>query len=465
MEDVPYGRILREGWLIIAICAVVCAGLAWGATKALPQTYTASSTLMLQVDSRDATLFERNQFSMARIKTYPDLVDSQVVIDGVREDLGLDEQEYSDRALRGMVSAENIDDTVLLKVVAEASTAELSSDLANSAASHLSDLVEVTESDEEDPLNEVTLEQVLMAVPPASATSPNVTAITGLGLIGGFAVGAILAVYRTMTNTRLLTVTDVRRASGLAVVGQIPRTRRSGADPGSPVAVAFQETIGNMVTLGGADGGLYALVPATDADLDDEIVTGLLDAYSMTGARACVVDARATPVASSDAFPVVDLAARGGGPEPLGDMSDAALYTSALPVSSQKALESFVRELDSLREIYDVVLLICDSGSSMLIERIARHDAGLVVVVRHGATQAADLNAIVTRRRVQGIQPLGVLMTHTSRRSTENVAETWRVTDRKALEDWDSGGAASVTVEESFGRVPARSTSRGRRAR
>ena len=172
MEDVPYGRILREGWSIIVIAAVLCAGLAWAATKALPKTYSASSTLMLQVNSQHASLFERNQFSMARIKTYPDLADSQAVIDGVREDLSLSEQEYPDRALRSLLSAENVDDTVLLKVVAEASNAELSAEIANSAASHLSELVEAMENSDEESQNEVTLEQVLLAVPPASPASP-----------------------------------------------------------------------------------------------------------------------------------------------------------------------------------------------------------------------------------------------------------------------------------------------------
>lgn len=463
MEDVPYGRILREGWSIIVIAAVLCAVLAWGATKALPQTYSASSTLMLQVNSQHASLFERNQFSMARIKTYPDLVDSQAVIDGVREDLSLSEQEYPDRALRSLLSAENVDDTVLLKVVAEALNAEFSAEIANSAASHLSELVEAMENSVEESQNEVTLEQVLLAVPPASPASPNVTAITGLGLIAGFALGAVIAVYRTTTNRRLLTVADVRRASGLAVVGQIPRFRRSSSESGSSAAVAFQESVGNMVTLGGADRGLYAIVPATEAALDDEVVSGLLDAYSTMGARACVVDARSQPVSSSGTIQVADFdeseVSRG-----IGDGVDAVVYTLAVPASSRKATEKVVRELDSVRGAFDVVLLICDSGSSTLIERLARHGAGLVVVVRHGSTQAAELNAVVTRQRVQGIQPLGVLMTHTHRGATENVAETWRVTDRETLAEGVQRSSDAIVRAEPAELRPEQSSGRGRRA-
>ena len=69
MEDVPYGRILREGWVVIVVLAVLGAGMGWLVTKLLPETYAATSTLLLRVDSTEASLFERNQFSLARIKS------------------------------------------------------------------------------------------------------------------------------------------------------------------------------------------------------------------------------------------------------------------------------------------------------------------------------------------------------------------------------------------------------------
>ena len=44
MEDVPYGRILREGWVVIVVLAVFGAGMGWLVTKMLPETYAATST-------------------------------------------------------------------------------------------------------------------------------------------------------------------------------------------------------------------------------------------------------------------------------------------------------------------------------------------------------------------------------------------------------------------------------------
>ena len=180
MEDVPYARILREGWLLVLIFALLGAGGAYGIAKLLPETYASTSTLMLQVDSKEASLFERNQFSLARIRSYPELVDSPEVIAGIRSDLHLSADEYSDRDLRKMVSADNTTDTVLLVVRAEAPTAQLSAAVANAAAAHLSKLIQSTENSDADERYQVNLTVVLPAVEPLAPVSPQTLAIVGL---------------------------------------------------------------------------------------------------------------------------------------------------------------------------------------------------------------------------------------------------------------------------------------------
>lgn len=469
MEDVPYGRILREGWSIILVAAVLCALAAWGVTKALPQTYTASSTLMLQVDSSQTSLFERNQFSMARIKTYPALVDSQEVVDGVRADLGLSPEEFSDSDLRGLLSAEIKDDTVLMQVIAEAPEAQLSADIANSAARNLSELLEETENVDGDKQAEVTLDQVLLAVAPASPASPNVTAIMGLGLIIGFSLGAIIAVYRTTTNRKLLTVADVRKASGLAVAGQLPRPRRQGADTESLSLAPYQEAVGNLVTLGGSERRFYAVVPASSMALDDETLTGLREAYESLGTNACVIDVRSTPVRTRDARRT-----EGHREEEVRESEvrespgKDSVFGADVPVSTPGAVEKFLDEVRTLRGNHDVVILVCDSSSTMLLEHSAREGAGVVIAVRHNVTLSADLNAVVTRQRVQGIRPVGVFMIHTPRGFTENVAETWRVSDRELVEardrSSDENWASTADVPLQADGRSTHALGRGRRA-
>lgn len=359
MEDVPYGRILREGWVVIVVLAVFGAGMGWLVTKMLPETYAATSTLLLRVDSTEASLFERNQFSLARIKSYPPLVDSPEVIDAVRDDLDLDDDEYPDRDIRRMVSAENTADTVLLVVRADAPTAQLATDIANSAATHLSELIGETENDEDDARYTVALDQVLPAVAPLAPISPQVTAITGLGGIAGLALGAIVAVYRTTTNRRLRTISDVRRSSGLPVIGQIPRRSRLRQDANSGAAVAYEEAAGNLVALAGGGVRTHVVVPATDDAMDDEAITGMLEAQRLIGATACVVDTRESHVKGHG--PTLNEVLEG---EPIstGEETDA-VFVADDPIPLEKLVSALPGIIAAMHEAFDVVVVVCDPGS------------------------------------------------------------------------------------------------------
>ena len=439
MEDVPYGRILREGWLIILIAALLGAGAAYGVAKLLPETYAATSTLLLQVDSNEASLFERSQFSLARIKTYPALVDSPEVVDGVREDLGLSEDEYSDRDIRRMLSAENTTDTVLLVVRADAPTATLAADMANSAALNLSHLIETTENSDSDDRYTVTMDQVLPAVEPQSPVSPQVLPITGLGFIAGLALGAIVAVYRTTTNRRLSTIADVRRASGLPVVGQIPRRPRlsvSGARERADAAeaAAYDDTLGSLTALGGLGVSRYVFVPTADGDIDDETIDGLLEAFLASGRRACLLDARATATAARKSTSLEDVLDPGYNPaaDP-GRGVGRLVYAASERIPAAALEETVPAAMVRLGATFDVVLLVADAAASGLIDAVAATGAGVVLTVRHNDTSATDLISVTTRLRIMGIHPLGVLMTQASPRAIGVVAESWRDSDRNLV--------------------------------
>ncbi|WEK61991.1 MAG: hypothetical protein P0Y60_04315 [Candidatus Microbacterium colombiense] len=442
MEDVPYGRILREGWLVIVVLAVFGASAAWVVAKALPETYAATSTMLLRVDSTEASLFERNQFSLARIKSYPALIDSPEVIDAVRSDLSLDEDDYSDRDIRRMLSAENTADTVLLVVQADAPTAALAADVANSAASHLSDLIKTTENVTGDTRYTVNLDQVLPAVEPQSPISPQVTAITGLGGVAGLAIGAIVAVYRTTTNRRLRTISDVRRATGLPVVGQIPRKRRVRPEPESVTLMAYEETVGNLAALAGDGLRTQLLVPASAGAIDDGTVLGLLAAQEAVGRSACVIDTRKDHVAGGS-FSLDALLDNEEDPTPADehDADDRAVIVADEPIAMETLLRELPDAIARLHESFDVVILISEPTDSALLETLVDSGAGIIVTVKHNSTSAPDLVAVATRLRVMGIRPVGVLMIHTGHGALGSIAESWRVSDRGTADQGHGGGA------------------------
>lgn len=452
MEDVPYGRILREGWLIILIATLLGGAIGYGITKPMPRTYAATSTLLLQVESDQTSLFERNQFSQARIKSYPALVDSPQVVTGVRTDLDLAPSLYSDREIRAMLSADNTSDTVLMDVRALAPTSEMSAAMANSAAIHLAALIETTENAKSDGRYQVNLEQALPAIPPLSAVSPQVIPIVGLGLITGLAVGALIALYRTTTSRRIVTISDVRRVSNLPVVGYIPRPPKFGAARArlkGTAAPAYAEAISNLMALMGTTERTLVLVPAEGGALGADILTGLRDAYRRIGRSAHIIDTRNDRFALGQFHSLGDLI-RATSPQRLatgvgvgvgvgvheataGSHREGAsahglnlgephhIYTTSDidTAKLESALPHLVRHFD---DPSDVTLVVIDPEATTLLAAIT---APLVIGVRSRATRFADLIAITVRLQVMGIKPLGVLLTSTRARLSTAVALSW----------------------------------------
>ncbi|GAA4058231.1 hypothetical protein GCM10023065_04270 [Microbacterium laevaniformans] len=425
MEDVPYARILREGWLLVLIFALLGAGGAYGIAKLLPETYASTSTLMLQVDSKEASLFERNQFSLARIRSYPELVDSPEVIAGIRSDLHLSADEYSDRDLRKMVSADNTTDTVLLVVRAEAPTAQLSAAVANAAAAHLSKLIQSTENSDADERYQVNLTVVLPAVEPLAPVSPQTLAIVGLGLIVGLAVGGIVAVYRTVTNRNVITISDVRRLVGIRVVGRIPRRRRWRRSDDEDESVAFDETVANLGVLGGSDLSSVLVLTASDDAIGQAERSGLAAAFAAAGRTVTILETRATSDAAAETRSLAEVLD--------GEDVDAAVCEAAgrqfadpLPVAAAALQDALPALRSTLRAHVDVVVVVVDAASVAVVRELVDDATGVVVAVRSGSTAASALSALITKLSFVDVHPLGVVLTGAARHASGVVTETWR---------------------------------------
>ncbi|KXZ61865.1 Capsular polysaccharide type 8 biosynthesis protein cap8A [Microbacterium laevaniformans] len=425
MEDVPYARILREGWLLVLIVALLGAGGAYGIAKLLPETYASTSTLMLQVDSKEASLFERNQFSLARIRSYPELVDSPEVIAGIRSDLHLSADEYSDRDLRKMVSADNTTDTVLLVVRAEAPTAQLSAAVANAAAAHLSKLIQSTENSDADERYQVNLTVVLPAVEPLAPVSPQTLAIVGLGLIVGLAVGGIIAVYRTVTNRNVITISDVRRLVGIRVVGRIPRRRRWRRSDDEDESVAFDETVANLGVLGGSDLSSVLVLTASDDAIGQAERSGLAAAFAAAGRTVTILETRATSDAAAETRSLAEVLDEEDVDAAVGEAAGRQ-FADPLPVAAAALQDALPALRSTLRAHVDVVVVVVDAASVAVVRELVDDATGVVVAVRSGSTAASALSALITKLSFVDVHPLGVVLTGAARHASGVVTETWR---------------------------------------
>src|SRR6478752_123620 len=134
MELSDYLKAFRERWLLILVCTLVGGGLAGLITQRIQPTYTGEATLFLKVDSKTGSLYERSQFGLQRVKSYPAVVQSPDVLLPVMAELKLG---GTLEDLQARVSATNPTNTFFLKVQAEDSSADQAAAVANAVAKNL----------------------------------------------------------------------------------------------------------------------------------------------------------------------------------------------------------------------------------------------------------------------------------------------------------------------------------------
>ncbi len=437
MEHQGYLRTFRDRWLAVVIGVLAGVWIASALTASIPPTYTASATLFLSVQSDAGSLNERSQFALARISSYPALATSAGVLSKTIQDLGLHE---SVQQLSKTITATNPPTTVLLQIDAAAGDPKTAAEIANSVALNLSSVVTSLENSSSDTRYSVNLQLRIPAQEPTSPSAPQPSIILGLGLIGGLALGLIAAIIWARLDTRIRSVDQVRQVSGLPVLGQLP----GAFGPLSAGQVARREALfrETQLTIRQANAGampdVLVLVPASRRAGTLGVRVGLARAFAATGRSVCLVE--------SDFKGGVGLivpAANGakGLAEILGGAATVERVVLAVPGEHFSVLpagdqEQLPKEYDAEQRIRRTVHeLVTDFDTTVLqatsitqpasLELVVPYADGVVVLVRYGSTRAADLARTLSRLRVMGVRPLGIVMTSVPPYRRSDLAAGW----------------------------------------
>lgn len=422
MEAPKYPSAYRERWYVLVLTAILGVSAAAGISAVLPRTYESTATLFLTVESPESSLVERSQFAVARVKSYPELVQSPRVLRATISELGLD---MDPRDLAKRVSASNPRDTVLLTVTATASDPVLAARIADAVALNVAELVGQLEDD-------VELELTLPAVEPASPASPQVVVLLGLGLFAGLAVGGILVAVLGQFDPRVRSVRDVRRLSGLPVVAQLPpaATRPGRASSASVESAARTLLVNERLLTGDRHPRLVVLVPA--GRMPERVLRGA----ATTIARAAVSAGRTAVVVSADAPQPGRLrAALDGlrGRLPLRRAEPVAIDTVSLPspLDTERGTE-LPRLVAAAVAHHDVVVLVADARADVFaFPRLT--GAEVMVVADRRRTTRAWLVDTVTSLEFAGTRALGVLFVDVGLRGRVDLPATWTEADRVEL--------------------------------
>ena len=233
-------RIVRKHilWGIITFVVVFAAVCAY--TFLVPPTYSATAQVFAtysdssaQDDNNISNFSNASTYISNQIQSYPTLATTEAVLKPVIDDLGLDTTVAN---LAGQITATNPTNTAFVNITAETGDAKQASDIANSVAESLSNVVEKSlhASGKESP---VKLSVVQRAAEPVTPSSPNVALYLAVGLVAGLILGVFATLIRDLMATRVKESRDLQDIINAPIMGRIP-TDESLQERGKPLIIS-----------------------------------------------------------------------------------------------------------------------------------------------------------------------------------------------------------------------------------
>lgn len=376
MNALTIARALLRSWWILAVCAVLGAGVAAAGSMSTTPTYRASTSYYVSVAGQDsATAGEIAQGSTAaqqKIKSYVELASSPRVLAPVIEQLHL---ETTPVELGRRVTASVGTGTVIISISVTSPDAENAAAVAEAVGKTLASVVSDIEPEISAGTPSVRLEEVTPATVPTSPIGPKTTANTALGLALGLVAGAALAVLRSALDTRVRTASDLEDLD-LPLLGDIAFDAEAGARPlivrdvaSSARSEAFRALRTNVQFLQSGGPRTLAVTSARPSEGKTTTTANLAIAMSQSRLRVAVVDADlrrpnlANVMAVEGAAGLSDLLVGRVELEdvlqPWGGDDLHVLPAGTIPPNPSELLgsEAMERVIDALTARFDVVLL------------------------------------------------------------------------------------------------------------
>lgn len=433
MKLVAYVRRFRERWVTISFCFLLGVNVAIAVDVFTPTVYSASTSLFLEVGAPTRSLYDASQFSVQRVKSYPSLVDSPNVLKPVIKELHLD---MSPSQLAELVSATSPTDTASLRVTAHSSDPNVVAEIANAVSAQLTEEVASLERVAGGRSSTVGLRLTVPAYPPSFPQSPNGIVYVALGGLGGLGTGLMLAILVSNVDNRIRTADDIRRASRLPLIAQLPQGRRGWRGlldraTEEDAATANDEAFDNLRRLsGGRIPQLLILSPASDHGRFAFLRIDLAQAAAAKGRRVCLIEADER---EHESLPFPPEAATNGLSDVLAgrcDLQDALLRTtnplvsillagtSPNPQPCGTSAPAIRAVLERLRTAYDVCILQTATRAHPAdLDAVAPGADAVVILAEYGRTRQDEIARFAARLQTRRIQPIGVILTSVPRRS------------------------------------------------
>ena len=430
MDLKQYLRVLRRRWWVIALCTVALVGVAAAAAWTQTPKYAAHEQLFVSTKSGgDATAtYNGGLFAQGRVKSYADIVSSDVVVSAVRQQLGLTE---SVTDLQKKITASAPQDTVVVDVTVTDSDPARARDIAAAVGTQFTRLADQLETSPGSKLSAVKVTVVQPATLPTSPVSPDKSLYLALGLLIGLALGIGVVVLWAALDT---TVASPDEAAGLAaapVLASLPRDKkaRDGSflvtgDYFAPLADGFRRLRTNLRFLSSERARSLVVTSAEAGDGKTTVAVNLAITLVQGGESVVLIDADLRHPGVADILgisPGVGLAEVLTGQAEIDDVLEPWQGNPALCIISSGNLPPNPTELISSERMSDVLKDLSKRDVVVLIDSPALSPAtdaavlsnfadATILVVRPGKTRRDSLEAGVEALSQAGGNAVGVVM-------------------------------------------------------
>lgn len=439
-----YLRILLRNWIMIAAFTLTGLIVGGAASVLAKPTYTANTQLFVAIQSSGSVLElqQGNTFSQARVQSYVKTVASPVVLQPAIDSLGLDTTAES---LAARVTATSDVNTVLISIAVADQSPVQAAAIAQAVADSLIRAVDTLERPEGG-TSPVALSVIKPAKAPATPSAPN----TRANLLAGFAIGIALgvgaAVLRTTMDNRIRSESDLRRTTGLPLLGGIafhpeavkePLLSRSA--PQSPRSEAFRQLRTNLQFANVSGRARTVLVTSSlPGEGKSTTAANLSIALAQAGVSVCLVDADLRrPMMSEylglDSNAGLTTALLGRSDlhdllQPWGEDNLFVLTSGQIPPNPSELLGSAEMKslVTRLEQRFDMVII--DTPPLLPVTDAAvlsQHVGGVVIVAGSQKLRHQDLEKSLAALTMVGANMLGVVLNQLPAKGPDSYAYSY----------------------------------------
>lgn len=296
MDLHDYLRVVRKRWRTIVAVTLALVAVAALVTLWSPKVYQARTQLFVSTTSADsATLYQGNNFTQQRVKSYSDIMTTPTVLDPVIRELGLmTDADHLGRQISASVPL----DTVLIDVMVDDASPKQAQQIADAVGRQFAKTVTELERVSDTKASPVKVSVVRPPSTPSAPVSPKPIRNIALGLVLGLMLGLGAALLRDLLDTSIRSERDVKEVTDETVIGGImydaDSTKRPlivQADPHGPRAEAFRALRTNLQFI---DAATHPRSMTFTSSLPGEGKTtttaNLAISMAAAGSRVCLVE-------------------------------------------------------------------------------------------------------------------------------------------------------------------------------